>query len=755
MSNIQKDSTIESWKHITYKELIVMPIEKRKVIAEQIVASGVLNRPIWTVQGWGRFKDLPVLSEDQIQQEAASLVATMTLEQKIGQMTPNTTVEQYIPACLKYNDFPYVSGDDADLDIPGMRFSDGPTGVVMGNASTCFPVSMARAATWDPGLEQRIGEALGNEARSLGANLFGGVCVNLLRHPCWGRSQETYGEDPCLLGVMGSSLVRGVQKYTMACVKHFALNSMENTRYKVNVSIDERTLRELYLPHFKACVDEGVAAVMTAYNKVRGTYCGENDYLIRQILKNEWNFKGIVISDFIFGLYDGSKAAQAGLDIEMPIEGLYGKNLLAVVRHGLVSEKVIDEAAVRILATKIRFSQTLGSEEIYVSQLANPTHIALAHEAALKSAVLLKNTDNILPLDQAIVKRIAILGVLAAKPNIGEMKGSSHVYPPYVVTPLDGLLQMVGSTTTDVTHCINDGIYSGNDVLITYHKSIMDHQAEEFVREADAVIIVVGLTSDDEGEYIPHWDSGCGGDRSHLMLNAKDLDLIVAASVLNPRSIVVLQGGGAIITDPWDAQVAAILMTWYPGMEGGHALAKILFGKFNPCGKLPLTIPRSMDQLPYFNKDALEVAYDYFHGYFQIDRDASEVPYPFGFGLSYTSFAFAHMQIEKNILAEDGILRVSVEVTNTGLHDGETVVQLYVGCELSQILRHKKDLRGFSKVSLKAGEMRVVSFSLPVSHLEYWDEMTNGWKIELTSYTVFVGSSSAYRDLLSTSFEIR
>jgi beta-glucosidase len=262
------------------------------------------------------------------------------------------------------------------------------------------------------------------------------------------------------------------------------------------------------------------------------------------------------------------------------------------------------------------------------------------------------------------------------------------------------------------------------------------------------------LTSDDEGEYIPHWDSGCGGDRSHLLLKQADIDLVLAAAALNHRTIVVLQGGGALITHPWDEHVAAILMTWYPGMEGGHALSEILFGDFNPCGRLPLTIPRTMDQLPPFDKDAREVRYDYFHGYFLTDRDSAAVSYPFGYGLSYTTFTYSNIRIEKNVLSSTSELRVTVDVANSGTRDGEEVVQLYVGCVLSRVLRHKKDLRAFTKIALKAGESQKVVLKVPVAQLAFWDETAGGWEIEQTSYTAYVGSSSAECDLLSDSFRI-
>jgi len=728
---------MEDFKHITFEQMTAMPIGERKILAQRIIEAGLEHQEKPSIREWGRFTDLPGLSEEQIGMEAHRLLALMSLEQKIAQMTPNTTVVEYIPACLKYNDFPYVAGEDPQLEIPGIRFSDGPTGVVMGRSSTCFPVSMGRGATWDVELEEKVGEVMGIEARSLGANLFGGVCINLLRHPAWGRSQETYGEDPLLLGSMGSALVRGVQKHVMACVKHYALNSMENSRYKVNVDIDERSLRELYLDHFRTCVENGVAAVMSSYNQVRGDYCGENRYLLRSVLKEEWGFKGIVISDFIHGLYDARKAVLAGLDIEMPIEGHFGRNLLELVKHGQVAQTIIDEAVLRILSTKIRFSKVGCSDSYCMENLASPKHTALARLVALKSTVLLKNQDNLLPLDKTQTRHLVVAGSLADRPNIGEMKGSSHVYPPYVVTPLEGLRQAFGDSTQ-----------------IAYFPAIDEACAQQAVAMADAVVLVVGLTSDDEGEYIPHWNSGCGGDRVDLGLSVADKELIAKATLLNSRTIVVLQGGGAIITEPWDTSVAAILMTWYPGMEGGHALAEILTGAFNPCGKLPLTIPRSMDQLPYFDKDAHKITYGYFHGYYLTDREDSNVSYPFGYGLSYTSYRYSQLVVHTLQVGEQDTVRLSVTVTNIGDMAGEEIVQLYTGYQNSAVLRHEKDLRAFQKVSLPPKASLSVAFSLPVKKLAYWDTQVQDWKVEHISYTALVGPSSKKSDLLSSQFSV-
>ena len=723
---------------VTFEELVAMPIEKRKILAHIIVGKQGIVPNTAKVEGWGRVVAYQDMSDEEILEEAMSIVQEMTLEQKVGQMTPNTTVQQYIPACLKYNDFPYIAGEDKELGIPGIKFSDGPAGVVMGNASTCFPVSMARGATWDPDLERQVGEAMGREARALGANLFGGVCINLLRHPAWGRSQETYGEDPVLLSKMGVAFVEGLQKHVMACVKHYALNSMENSRYKIDVDIDERSLRELYLPHFKACIDAGAAAVMSAYNQVRGSYCGENTLLLTSILREEWGFKGIVISDFVHGFYDAKRAVEAGLDIEMPIEGHYGKNLVALVKGGDIREALIDKSIMRILSTKMRFSKLETNGEWYGKQVvASTEHSQLARIVAQKSTVLLKNAHAILPLDPLKLSSLVVVGSLATMENIGEMKGSSHVYPPYVITPLMGIVSFLPAY-----------------VRVSYFPALDSEQATKLVQEADAVIVVVGLTSNDEGEYIPHWNDGCGGDRPDLGLKEADLELIEKVASATKQSVVVMQGGGAIITTPWDKTISALLMHWYPGMEGGNALADILFGKYNPSGKLPLTIPSSAAQLPYFNKDATHITYDYEHGYFLADSKSYPVAYPFGFGLSYTTFSYSDLVIEKDSLTEGEFLQVAVTVTNSGSSSGEEVVQLYSGYQNSSVIRHKKDLRDFSRISLEPGESKRVRFNLPVKELAYWDMENHQWKVEQITYLAYVGSSSADKDLLTATFRV-
>ncbi|HEX9260728.1 MAG TPA: glycoside hydrolase family 3 N-terminal domain-containing protein, partial [Acidimicrobiales bacterium] len=372
------------------------------------------------------------------------------------------------------------------LGIPGFEFSDGPRGAVIGPA-TCFPVSMARGATFDPELEELIGEVIGLELRVSGATLYGGVCVNLLRHPGWGRAQETYGEDPHHIGEMGAALARGAQRHVMACVKHFALNSMENTRFKVDVTAGERALHEVYLPHFRRVVDDGVATVMSAYNSVNGEWCGESHTLLTDVLRDEWGFEGFVISDWIFGLRDGPVSVRGGLDVEMPYRMVRAHSLSAALEEGFLGWNEVDAAVTRIVATLLRFEPLRQASPPPFGVLAKPQHRALARRAATRSMVLLLNEpvlgQPLLPLDASGLARVAVLGHLAAMPNLGD-GGSSDVMAPSPVTPLDGLRAALPGVS--VNHL------DGSDL----------DAASALAAGADVAIVVVGYTKADEGEYI-------------------------------------------------------------------------------------------------------------------------------------------------------------------------------------------------------------------------------------------------------------
>jgi len=682
---------------------------------------------------WGSLRADRPLTPEEVDQRATELLSHMTLKEKIAQMTGDTPLLRgALQMLVAYNYRPIPAGENRRLGIPPLCFTDGPRGVVMYH-STCFPVSMARGATWDPELEEQVGDAIGVEARAQGANCYAGVCVNLLRHPAWGRAQETYGEDPFHVGTMGAALVRGVQRHIMACVKHLAANSIERARFRVDVRLSERALREVYLPHFRRCVDEGVAAVMSAYNRVNGAYCSENRHLLRDILKGEWGFSGLVMSDFLYAVHDAKAAIEAGLDLEMPFARHYGRRLLRLVERGEVSEAYIDDAVRRVLRQKIRFAQVGEPARYRLEAVAGPEHRALARLVAQKAIVLLKNEPvadwgaPLLPLDPGRVRRLAVIGRLACMPNTGDT-GSSKVRPPEVVTVLDGLK---AARVCEVLYDRGDRIRS----------------AVALARRCDAAVVVVGLTHREEGEYMPFPRKG--GDRIRLTLSDPDEALIQAVAATNPRTAVVLMGGGPILCEGWRERVAALLIAWYPGMEGGHALADVLFGRVCPGGRLPCVFPRSAEHLPFFDPEAETIEYGLFHGYRLLEKEGHRPAFPFGFGLSYTRFTCTELELEpeRDLLSQD-VLRLSVLLENRGSRSGEEVIQVYVGYPDSRVERPVKELKAFRKVALAPGETRRVELFLPVQEWAYYDEGEGRWRVEPGRYLLYVGRSSEDAEML-------
>jgi beta-glucosidase len=668
------------------------------------------------------------MSSQQIDEWVDKVLPLLTLYEKVYILSGNTSwlgIGLDVFLLKHYNRKPYSAGGIRHLGIPALKFCDGPRGVVSGS-STCFPVSMARGASWDPAIEERIGEAIGREVRAHGGNYFGGVCINLLRHPAWGRAQETYGEDPYLIGEMGAALTRGVQRHNvMACVKHYAANSMENTRFRVNVTMDERTLHEVYLPHFKRCIDEGAASVMGAYNRVNGDQCCESDHLLNQILFKEWGFDGFTLSDFGYGVRDAVKAINSGMDIEMPIQNKYN-TLPGAVKQGKVSLQTIDRAVRRVLRTLARFTTAPDPQDYPPELIACSDHRAIAQEVAEKSIVLLKNEGAILPLDPHKVKRLAVIGKLASQDNLGD-HGSSHVFPPQRVTILDGLHS-----------------YATGQMIVEYADGSDPQAASTIASHADAVVIVAGCRAEDEGEYISEGGS-VGGDRVDLALRKDEVALIQMVAEANPVTVMVLIGGSAITMEEWRTRVKAILMAFYPGMQGGTALSRILFGEVNPSGKLPFTIPTQTGHLPPFDRDATEVTYDLYHGYTLLEKNGHQPAFAFGYGLSYTTFEYTNLHVRSNA---DGIL-ASIDLHNTGSRDGEEVVQLYIGFEHSSHDRQKKILRGFCKVGLRPGQKDTIHFALPRKELTWYNPETHAWEVETMTYTVYVGGSSRHEDLLS------
>ncbi|MEI6579037.1 MAG: glycoside hydrolase family 3 C-terminal domain-containing protein [Eubacteriales bacterium] len=663
---------------------------------------------------------------------ANELIKQMSLQEKLYMIGGHhNRLRDIVKHGRTYNAEPVEASGCERLKIPMVKFADGPRGVVPGNC-TCFPVPMARGASFDVELENRIGEAIGCEVTAQGANFFGGVCINLLRHPAWGRAQETYGEDMHLLGRMGAALTQGVQKNgVMACVKHFALNSIENLRFKVNPSCDDRTLREIYLPHFKACVDAGAASVMGAYNKVNGEYSCQNKRLLTDILKNEWGFNGFVISDFTFGVRDGFKAIKSGLDLEMPTTRHYGKELAVGLKNGEVAEKDIDKALQSIIATMLKFQAVQKKHPYSKSVVSCKEHTDLAREAAEKSAVLIKN-DNILPLDKTKIKSLAIVGRYADTVNVGD-KGSSAVYAKYVVTPYQGFKA-----------------YCGDEIKVVKEQD--NKNAIETAKKADVVIVCVGLDFRNEGENAVNFDYkvglSFGGDRETLRINKADSDLIKKLSEVNEYIIVCLTCGSAVIIEEWKDYAKGILFSWYNGMEGGNALARLAFGDVNPSGKLPFTIAKDESEYPpflYKKDDKLDIEYDYYHGYLLFDKKGLTPAYPFGFGLSYTSFGYS--DLTASFADDKKNINIAFSLENTGNRSGSEVSQLYFGSTSKTLDRPKKLLKAFTKTELAPNEKRVINLQVAVNDLMFYNTEKSKYELD-KEYKVFVSGNG--KDFLET-----
>jgi beta-glucosidase len=692
------------------------------------------------------------------QESADALIGRMTDDELLWLLDGDTPARGLLRLPARIKAGPIVGGAIPRLGVPGIRFSDGPRGVVIGR-STAFPVTIMRAATWDPALEERVGLAMGREARFRGANYSGAVCVNLLRHPAWGRAQECYGEDPVLTGQMGAGLTRGLRRNVMACVKHFALNSIENSRFRVDVIVDEHALHEVYLPHFKTVVNAGADSVMSSYNSVNGAFAGENKVLLTDILRDEWGFEGFVTSDWIGGTHDGVQSLEAGMDIEMPLRLLRARELPAAMGDGRVSRDAVLRSARRILATSLAHYAQRDEAEPAAGVVAGPEHRALAREVAVAGTVLLKNDpvdgEPMLPLSGS-VRRLAVIGRLADQPNTGD-RGSSLVSPPSTVSVLRGLKEALPAV--DVIHC------DGGDLAASARAA----------SDADAVVVVAGLGADDEGERILAEGGpgpevvgfpftlrpvryvldkitvkagslfsqfGRGGDRMSLALHAEDELLITAVAAANPRTAVVVIGGSAILMNAWRDKVPGILLGWYPGMEGGRALADVLTGAAEPGGRLPVAIPSLADHLPFFEPDAPSVVYDAWWGQRKLDRDGNSAAFPFGFGLGYTTF---EMKLLDHRAGEvDGV--ASVRVTNTGPRTGSTVVQVYAFAGGSP--RPVPQLVGFRRVELAAGRNATVDVRLDLAPTRERDSGTRTWSRRAGTWRILAAphSPSAFED---------
>ncbi len=656
---------------------------------------------------------------------ADELTSLMTVKEKIRMLRGHAmgvTIKNTLTKGRYYNGEAYPAGGCKRLGIPPILFTDGPRGIVM-KKCTCFPVSMLRGATFDDGLEYEVGQVFAKEASALGANLFAGVCINLLRNPKWGRAQETYGEDPYLLSKMGVALTRAMQENgIIACPKHYALNSVEDLRFSVDAVADEKTLHDVYLPHFKKCIDAGAMSIMGAYNKVNGTYCCEHKILLDDILRKQWGFEGFALSDFVYGIYDCARSLKAGMDVEMPYTFRYAF-LNHSLKKGDISEKDLDTGVARILVAMIKTLPSYKKQP--ESVILSKEHTELSRKVAGKGTVLLKNEGEILPVP--LNKKIAVVGRYANKINVGD-HGSSNVYSPYTVTAYEGIKNRFGEG--------NVTLYNGCD----------PQKATAAVERSEYIVACVGSDYLQEGEFLVNLGNvkkkpkGSGGDRADLRLPCEDVALVKALAKTGKKLIVNVMGGSAYVISEWCDSAGAILFSFYSGLEGGNALADILSGDVNPGGKLPFTIAKDEKDYPDFIHIGCEdkrIDYGYYHGYTLLDKKNIKAHFPFGFGLSYTEFAINNIELKK----KDTCITVTADVENIGKADGDQVVQVYYSSENNRADRPVKLLKGFTRVSVKAGERVKVEIATDIDDIGFYDPETKSMRAD-ASYNVYVGDSS-------------
>ena len=649
--------------------------------------------------------DLTFKVTQEHRDRASALVARMTLEEKCD----------YIGGS---KDGFYIRPVER-LGIPLIRMADGPQGVRNNTRSTLFACGVAAAASWNEDVAYEMGVALGQDSRARGVHILLGPGVNICRSPLCGRNFEYMGEDPCLASATAVGYIKGVQSQgVMATVKHFALNNQEFNRHHVSSDADERTINEIYFPAFKAAVDAGVASVMSSYNLVNNVHSAENRWLLTETLREKWGFEGFVMSDWT-STYSTLGCVRSGLDLEMP-EG-FCMNYAAIkplVETGVIREKDIDRKVENILASLIAYGFLDRPQLDTTIKEDNPYSRDVAYRLSCESAVLLKN-DSVLPLKKG--SNVVLMGPGADIIPCGG--GSGSVDPLYSISLYEGMSRL------------------GEDFPVT----IVGEDYREAVRtlkEADAVVVSVGFDRQTEKE---------DHDRTFALPQGQD-ELIEFAAEHNNNVIVVIYSGGAVDMRRWHDKVEAVLMGWYPGQEGGLAIARILAGEMSPSGRLPISIEASPEDNPAYDNyyveepmtkrghSTLNVTYGegIFVGYRGYEKNDVSPLYPFGYGLTYTSFEYSDlMVIEKG----DGV-DVTLTVTNTGNFDAAEVVQIYVGEDNPCVARPAKELKGYDKVFIPKGESAVVNVRLPESAFAFYDVDIHDWRINPGTFTIMVGASS-------------
>ena len=692
----------------------------------------------------------------QMEKRIEKLIKKMTLEEKVGLLHGNSKF--------------YVAGVER-LGIPEWSLSDGPHGVRAeinrhdwayagwtNDSASYFPTGTAFAAAWNPELAYRRGEVLGEEARWRKKDVLLGPGVNIIRSPLCGRNFEYMSEDPYMNSVLAVAYIKGLQSRDVACsVKHFAVNNQETNRTTVDVECSERALREIYLPAFKAAVQEGGAlTVMAAYNKFRGEFCAENNYLVRKILRNEWGFDGVYVTDW-GAAHSTVPSMEAGLDLEMGTlidkyeDWYYANPLIEAVKSGKVPMSLVDEKVGDVLRVMIKTNVLDPKKRFGPGSMNTKEHQQATYDAAAEAIVLLKNQNNLLPLDFSSIKSLAVIGDNATrKHSNGGL--SSEIKAVYEVTPLEALRAKWGDKVdirfaqgyeelSTFVEGSNNGQSSGTFSSKTQESDALLKEAVEVARTSDVALLVCGLNHDYDTESF---------DRLNMDIPYGQVELIQEVVKANPRTIVVMIAGSPLNMAAVDICSPAIVWAWFNGMEGGNALVDVLSGKVNPSGKMPFTTPVSLDQSPAhalgnFPGRDLKVNYeeDILVGYRWFDTKGLPVVYPFGYGLSYTTFDYSNLNTDKETYDQADTIQATFTLTNTGDREGAEVAQLYVSDPVCSVMRPVKELKGFKKVFLKPGESRRITLDIPVSSLAFYSEAQSQFVVEPGEFILQLGASAS------------
>jgi beta-glucosidase len=713
------------------------------------------------------------------QDRPAYLDTARPVEACIDDLLPRLTLEEKVS--LVHANGKFRAGGVERLGVPPLWTADGPHGIReelgidswepagwTSDFATAMPVGIALAATWDEAIAEAYGRVLGEEARARGKHVVLGPALNIQRTPLCGRNYDYFGEDPWLAGRVTVAYVKGMQaEQTIACLKHYAANNQEIERGSIDVQVDERALREIYLPAFEAGVREaGALAVMGAYNKVRGEHMGHHEYLLNQVLKREWGFPGAVISDW-GGTHDTRQAVLNGLDLEMGTGKPYDQYFLAGpflagLKDGTYPVSVLDDKVRRNLRMLFASGAFDGRKPGSINTKA---HHEVARRVAQEAIVLLKNEPAVLPLDLAKLKTIAVVGDNAVR-RFAAGGNAAGVKAFHEITALDGIVARVGGRA-DVVFSQGyrqprrlgwrerdvSGVRTSQLTAATPEeaKELAD-RAVETARRADAVLFIGGLThqsyADDEGT-----------DRRDLSLPANQDGLVARIVEANPRTVVVLIAGSPLDMTAWLAKTPAVLQSWYGGSEAGHALASVLFGDVNPSGKLPATFPKRLEDSPahaaglqrQFPGENGKVWYDegLLVGYRWNDAKGIEPLFPFGHGLSYTRFQYAGLEPKLTAGPDGPTATLTFRLTNTGDREGAEVVQAYVRPVAPPVARPEKELKAFARVPLKPAESQTVTLTLGPRAFAYYDPEARAWRVAKGRYELLVGSSS--RDIRLTS----